>query len=671
MEGPVARYGAVAVRRALADADSSEQAQAIRLAVEREVLHSDHRAWLRSVLPTHYTSDFAEHHDRMWRWTWGLQARTPADPYIAAWNRGGAKSTNGEAGVVSVAARRTRTYALYVCDVQGRADDHVGNIGSMFESPEVRRLYPALAERKVGLYGQARGWRRNRLRTASGFTVDAIGLDTAARGVKIEDARPDLIVLDDLDDALDGPGVVRRKIDALTKGILPAGARHVAVLGLQNLVHANSIFSRLVGVAAEPADFLAKRQVSGPIPAVADLQTERVPNEDGTFRFIISGGTATWSGMDLDACQHLLDEIGLTAFMSECQHDVEVPAGGIFSDIDFVRCRRDDVPALADVVVAVDPAVTDTDESDSQAVQVAGLAGDGRVYRLRSWEQRSSPVLALRQAITWAYEEGASTVLVETDQGGDTWESVYREAHALVLAEHPEWAPRPPPRFEGEKAGAGHGPKAHRGAQMVNDYMTGRIVHVEGPTLAALERALYRFPRTKPLDLADACLVESTPVLTGRGWRAIADVRRGDRVQTRAGWRRVRRAGRTGRGRMVLRATFANTWPASLRTNGVPDSSRYFGISDALPARYMPRIAATYWPAACGVSRKGANTPASSATRGSRTIAFVTSSGTWTPIWRNRCWNMLAAWTRSSSVASGVFFTYSPNVSIVVLKAVV
>jgi hypothetical protein len=104
----------------------------------------------------------------------------------------------------------------------------------------------------------------------------------------------------------------------------------------------------------------------------------------------------------------------------------------------------------------------------------------------------------------WAFEEGASGVGIETDQGGDTWGSVYREALTMVVKERPEFQDRKAPRFLSEKAGAGHGPKAHRASQMLTDYEQGRIIHVE-EYAPILERALRRFPVVKPLDLVDAC----------------------------------------------------------------------------------------------------------------------------------------------------------------------
>jgi phage terminase large subunit-like protein len=102
----------------------------------------------------------------------------------------------------------------------------------------------------------------------------------------------------------------------------------------------------------------------------------------------------------------------------------------------------------------------------------------------------------LRLAIRKAIELGATTVGVETDQGGDTWYTVYKAAAQAIGIDRP-------PRFEQAKAGAGHGPKAERASRMLADYERGRIVHVTG-THETLERALRRFPRSKPFDLVDA-----------------------------------------------------------------------------------------------------------------------------------------------------------------------
>lgn len=474
-------------------------------------LEADPLLWVATMFPAYCTEPFGDHHAEFWDWVWAIRAGARPSPYIGVWGRGQAKSTNAEMAVTALGARRVRTYGLYVCEAQEQADDHVANIGGMLESRQMEAFYPDMASRAVGKYGNSRGWRRNRLHTRSNLIVDAIGLDTAARGVKVDEQRPDFIIIDDIDGELDTPAATSKKVKALTRKLLPAGASDLAVLAIQNLIHPNSIFSQMVDGRA---DYLADRIVSGPIPAVTNLETVQ---RDG--RYVLVGGRATWAGMDLTRCQEIIDDVGLTAFLAEYQHDVEPPPGGMFDHLDFVHADITEIPELVRTTVWVDPAVTDTDDSDSMGIQADGIGVDGKIYRLWSWEQRTTPVDALRRAITKAIEIGSGSVGVETDQGGDTWQSVYREACDAVVADGHDGTL---PHFRWEKAGAGYGPKAHRASKMLAGYETGRIVHVYG-THETLERALRRFPKTKPYDLVDAAfwawrdLTETGPARTSAG----------------------------------------------------------------------------------------------------------------------------------------------------------
>jgi phage terminase large subunit-like protein len=478
------RVYALAVRRAVRTLKTRDQI----IAAE-----SDWRAWLTTVFPGHVDRGFAPYHEEFWEWVWSIRPGERIRPFVAVWPRGSGKSTSVELTCAALAARRARSYALLISETQDQADDHVQNVAGLLESTAFSVAYPEVASRKVGRYGNVRGWRRNRLRTGSGFTIDAIGLDTAARGAKIEEDRPDLLIADDLDGKLDSAATTAKKITTLTHTLLPAGSDAPAVLAVQNKVIPDGIFARLAGGRA---DFLADRIVSGPYPALRNLAYEQ---RDG--RAVLVAGEPTWAAMDLRACQAKVDEIGLTAFLAECQHEVEAPAGGMFNHLEFRHCRHDEVPDLVRIVVWVDPAVTDKDQSDAFGIQADGLAPNGDIYRLFSWEDRTSPRDALRRAIRKAVELKAEAVGVETDQGGDTWQDSY-ELAAQELVDAGEITAAEVPAFREAKAGAGHGPKVHRASQMLIDYERGRFVHVLG-THGVLEKALKRFPLTKPLDLVD------------------------------------------------------------------------------------------------------------------------------------------------------------------------
>jgi hypothetical protein len=455
-------------------------------------LEADWETWLLTLFPTYFTHPFAPHMQKLWEWIWELTPDVRPRSEIAIWSRGATKSTTGEAGVAVTAARGARRYALYVCGTQDQADDHVANIATMLESPRFAIFYPQVAARRLSKYGHSRGWRRNRLRTASGFTIDAIGLDTAARGVKMDEARPDFMLFDDIDDEHDDKRAVEKKEKSLTRKLIPAGSDDLAILGLQNLVHKESIFSKL---ADGRADFLHDRDVIGPVPAINNLEYTQRKGE-----YLIISGEPTWIGMSLETCEEYMNDWGLTSFLNEAQHRVTPPPGGMFNHIRYQRVDyKDVVDKFVRIVCWVDPAVSDTDRSDSHAVQVDALGFDDKVYRLYSWEDRTSPRDAIKRALVAAVKFGAESVGIETDQGGDTWDSVYELA--LKDAER-EIGVRVRLPMKSAKAGS-IGSKTHRASQMLFDYERDVFRHVRG-THDLLEESLNRFPRTKPYDLVDA-----------------------------------------------------------------------------------------------------------------------------------------------------------------------
>ena len=172
----------------------------------------------------------------------------------------------------------------------------------------------------------SKGWKINRLRTRSGLTIDAVGLDAMGRGAKIDNQRPDFFVFDDIDKDHESELLVQKKINTMTRKILPSGAPNAAILGVQNLVHGNSVFARLVDGRA---DFLAHRQISGPYPAIKNLTYRKLP-EGGT---VLTGGTPTWERLSLDQCQRIVHDVGLNAFLAEYQHDKTAQQGTFFQDL--------------------------------------------------------------------------------------------------------------------------------------------------------------------------------------------------------------------------------------------------------------------------------------------------------------------------------------------------
>jgi len=462
--------------------------------------------WLQGLFPAHVKYSFSERHAQFWEWVDALEPGSKPRPFVALWPRGGAKSSSAELACVFVGDRQTRSYVWYVSSTQDKADKHVQNIGSLLESKSLEKHNSALASRKIGKYGTSKGWRRNRLKTASGLTIDALGLDTGVRGAKDEERRPDLIIFDDVDEKHDTAKTVQKKIDIITTSVLPAGSSDCAILFVQNVIHDGSIADQL----AHDADFLIDRIVSGPIPAVSGLAYEQHFDEAiNRNRYVITAGLPTWEGQSIDVCQAQMNEWGLTAFLQEAQHET-TQSGGIWDQVIFRHCELDSVPwgEIVRGCVWCDPAVTATDESCANGVIADAVTGSGTIYRLYSWEAVDTPGNVIRRAIRTAIEYKLNRVGVETNQGGDLWEMTYNKIIADMKIEYmsnftrDEYLKIRWPSFLEAKAGAGTGGKVERNQRMLAAYEKGKIVHVIG-THDVLERALRRFPN-EPLDLADA-----------------------------------------------------------------------------------------------------------------------------------------------------------------------
>src|SRR5882672_10261261 len=179
-------------------------------AFPRTALEQRWREWLKTMLPNTFTRDFAPQHARFWEWLWEVERDVRPRPFVLCLPRHGGKSSNIEAGVMAVGARKLRDYGFYVSMTQPQADDHLTSIEPKLGADAVRAYYPDLSERHVGLHGSGTHWRRQRLWTKRGLIIDALGIDTAARGRKLGDQRPSLIIFDDIDDK-DESAIARKK----------------------------------------------------------------------------------------------------------------------------------------------------------------------------------------------------------------------------------------------------------------------------------------------------------------------------------------------------------------------------------------------------------------------------------------------------------------------------
>lgn len=375
--------------------------------IERSSNPETNRVWI----------PLAPHHRKFWEWVWSIEdgevpqaeGRT-VDAEVNIWPRGGAKSTHLEIAMASFALRRTRRYGLYISDTQDRANDHLSNISAMLGRRVLRTYYPSAVDRRLT---DARNgeWRRARIQTAT-MTIDALGMDSSVRGARIEEDRPDIIALDDLDSPYDSGSVIQQKIQKLTRDILPARAPHAIVVYVQNLVHRAGIAARIIDGRA---DFLANRIVSGPIPALWGFNKDRdVRRRKGRPGWDLLGGTPSWVGQDLDACQAQIDTFGLDSFLTEAQHDIEADSQSVYPQFSPAKHRwrateqvngtwRTALPDFRYFVGGLDFG-SEGASAHFSAGCVAGVTVDNRILVLDTFRERGANI-AMRHMMWMAAME--------------------------------------------------------------------------------------------------------------------------------------------------------------------------------------------------------------------------------------------------------------------------
>lgn len=293
---------------------------------------SSWQEWVEKNFPHVASSPFGNRHIRLWEWFESLEQGRKPDPRVEVWPRGGAKSSTAELGVAFIGSKLNRNYCLYVSETQDQADKHVTAIATLMERAGI--------DRSINKYGNSKGWRRNQLRASNGFNVESLGLDTAARGIKLDEFRPDLIIFDDIDNREDNAKATAKKERSIKDSIIPAGSTDCAVLFIQNLILEDGVVAKLVDGRA---DFLLTRDVPPVEAAVIGLEVERYDRGDGKNVYRIIAGEPTWEGQNIETCEGQINEWSLESFNRESQHLVQ-GADGVFFKVANIRWCPEDVP---------------------------------------------------------------------------------------------------------------------------------------------------------------------------------------------------------------------------------------------------------------------------------------------------------------------------------------
>jgi hypothetical protein len=389
---------------------------------------------------------FSQPHNELWQWAASIDIDSAPPPFIALWSRNRGKSTHAEIVVADLGARQKRRYCMYVSETQAQADKHVATIARILESDNVAEYYPEVSQPRLGRNG-SRTWNRQMLTADNGLTVEAVGLDKAVRGHKIDWSRPDLIIFDDIDGKHDTQKATNKKEATTTASIIQAGAENCAVLFVQNLIHDDSIAHRLSKNPNEPggADYLTNRIISGPYPAVEGLAYEFVQQDDGSYRWKITGGKSLWEGFTIKVCENELNSSGPTSYEIESQHEIDTDDPNALLTTDQINATRvSSHPDLYRIGIGVDP----SGGAGQCGIVAGGLAKLGRETHGFTIADNSTPMGT--SSLDWAvavlrtyYSLGADVIFVERNFGGDMAANTIRTAvlrneqgHVILEGKH-------------------------------------------------------------------------------------------------------------------------------------------------------------------------------------------------------------------------------------------
>jgi phage terminase large subunit-like protein len=373
------------------------------------------------------------------------------------------------------AAHGWRKFVAAFADSAAQAEMHLATFKHELDTNLLLRIdFPDLCRPARRPTGMVAADRAGMLITKAGFTFAARGIDAASLGMKVGEKRPDLLILDDIepDESSYSAYQKGKRERTLLDAILPLNVyARVALVGTVTMP--GSLVHDLVKTRTLPEETPAEWVASENFrchyyPVILD-------NGDGTERSI---WPAKWPLDYLEEIRHT------RAFRKNYQNDPMAADGDYWQLEDFTYGLPE---PLTHQLLSIDPAVTSKRKSDFTALAVVGFSKPlkravvrwGRTVKMPPGEQLRD--LVLRTLETWPDIVG---VVVESNQGGDTWRAILHDLPVTLRTVH-----------QSE-------PKEVRAARLLNHYQRRRVVHEQ--RLHAVEEQMVAFPKGPNDDLVDA-----------------------------------------------------------------------------------------------------------------------------------------------------------------------
>jgi phage terminase large subunit-like protein len=169
-------------------------------------------------------------------------------------------------------------------------------------------------------------------------------------------------------------------------------------------------------------------------PQPTKLIKELIKREDGSVRLVRGSTFDNAKNLAPSALAQLRARYeGTRLGRQELYAEVLDDTPGALWTLNMIEsCRVKELPDMARVVVAIDPAATSNEMSDETGIVVVGKGVDGRGYVLADRTCRLTPAGWARRAIDAFDEFQASRIVGETNMGGDMIETIIHQIRPTV-----------------------------------------------------------------------------------------------------------------------------------------------------------------------------------------------------------------------------------------------